>query len=190
MAQEIEIEFKTMLTEKEFHYLHNQLPFPQRPIVQINYYFETEQFTLKDYKSALRIREKNGQYTLTLKEPHEEGILETHDILTEHDANEWLQGNPIAQQNVTKQLAKLGIDETDLRYYGPLTTKRFTYRHQQIDYMLDESSYHGIVDYELEIEAPSYDDGLLALQNVLREQNIVERKAKPKIARFFQAALL
>lgn len=188
MSQEIEIEFKTMLTKDEFTSLHRNLPFPEDPVVQTNYYFETADFALKDHYAALRIREKDGRYTLTLKEPHEEGILETHDSLSSADAKEWLESRPIKQIHTSKRLAKLGIDEANLRYYGPLTTKRYSFHEDGIDYMLDESSYHGIVDYELEIEASSREAGLQALKSLLNEQNLQERKADPKIARFFAAA--
>lgn len=188
MAQEIEIEFKSMLTENEFNLLHRQLPFPKQPVVQTNYYFETEQFALKNHQSALRIREKNDCFTLTLKEPHPEGILETHDSMSRDDVNLWLQGSPVPQTNVTKQLQILGILEDSLRYYGALTTERLFYRENEIDYMLDKSFYHGIVDYELEIEARSKEAGLGALHNLLKKYNIVERKAQPKIARFFAVA--
>ncbi|WP_212685903.1 CYTH domain-containing protein, partial [Salmonella enterica] len=83
MAQEIEIEFKNLLTEEEYLKLLSNLPFPKYSQTQTNYYFETEDFSLKAHGSALRIREKNGNYTLTLKETHELGLLETHDALTE-----------------------------------------------------------------------------------------------------------
>jgi|SRR5699024_2263569 len=188
MSQEIEIEFKTMLTKEEFELLRNRLPFPEQPIVQINHYFETELFALKDYRSALRIREKNNHFTLTLKEPHHEGILETHDSLSEFDANQWLKGHPTTPNHVMSRLDALSINVTDLRYYGSLQTKRFTYQDGKIDYMLDESQYHDMIDYELEIEAPSKDEGLQALRTLLQEQTLKYREAQPKIARFFKAA--
>lgn len=189
MSQEIEIEFKSMLTKEEFYLLRQQLPFPERPIIQVNHYFETKQFSLKKYKSALRIREKEAQYRLTLKEPYGENILETHDRLTKSEATNWLTGRPSKQSNVSRRLQSLGIDEANLHYYGSLTTERYIYTNSAIDYMLDKSSYHGINDYELEIEATSREKGLQALQDLLSKFNIVERKAKPKIARFFEATL-
>src|SRR5699024_1700925 len=159
----------------------------KQPVVQTNYYFETKEFALKNNQSALRIREKNGRYTLTLKEPHPDGILETHDSMTQADVELWLQGRPVPQTNVTKQLKNLGVSEHSLRAYGALKTERFFYRKNEIDYMLDKSFYHGIIDYELEIEAKSKEAGLEALHNLLQKHNIVERKAQPKIARFFAA---
>jgi uncharacterized protein YjbK len=37
---------------------------------------------LKENKSALRIRKKGGEYVITLKEPHPEGLLETQKIIS------------------------------------------------------------------------------------------------------------
>lgn len=190
MAQEIEIEFKSMLTKNEFERLLRQLAFPEQPIVQTNHYFETEHFSLKKHQSALRIREKHGQFTLTLKEPHPVGILETHDRMSREDAGLWLQGKPISQPNVAKQLRKIGVSENDLQYYGSLMTERFFYQDDNgIEYMLDKSSYHDRVDYELEIESKTRKAGLNALHTLLQKYDIVERKAQPKIARFFAAAI-
>lgn len=185
MAQEIEIEFKTMLTKDEFEQLLYRLPFPKEPIVQTNYYFETEQFNLKNNRSALRIRKKEMHYTLTLKEPHEEGILETNDTLSEDEASKWLKGQPNIKKNVSKRLSRMGIEENQLRLYGSLTTERFTYKEKDIYYMLDKSFYHDQVDYELEIEAPSKQIGIQALRKLLQEENLEEREALTKIERFF-----
>src|SRR5690625_3020090 len=118
MSQQIEIEFKTMLTKIEFKQLLNSLSFTERPVVQTNHYFETEQFDLKKHRTALRIREKENTYILTLKEPHEKGILETNDYISATVAKRWLQGNPIPQKNVSIQLDNLQISETKLRYFG------------------------------------------------------------------------
>src|SRR5690625_1656793 len=90
MTQQIEIEFKTMLTKSQFNFLLTQLPFPINPIMQTNHYFETNEFSLRSKQAALRIREKATTYTLTLKEPHEEGLLETSERLTKTEMNEWL----------------------------------------------------------------------------------------------------
>lgn len=185
MAQEIEIEYKVMLTEAEYKRLEEQLPFSNRPIIQTNYYFETADFSLKTKRSALRIRQIGPDYTLTLKQPYDIGILETHDVLTKVEFEQWIAGQPIAKQNVSKQLQQLGISENDLRYYGSLTTARKTFNQNGIDYMLDKSTYHGIVDYELEIEAPTEALGLQAMQQLLDQYQVVNKHALTKIERFF-----
>jgi len=186
MPAHIEIEFKTMLTEDEFHRLLKQLPFPERPVIQTNHYFETDDFQLKENGCALRIRKKRGQFILTLKEPHDEGLLETNEPLSKETADRWLEGNPTTTDFVSKRLKRLGIKEDALRHVGSLVTERYTFEENGIHYMLDKSLYHGVVDYELEVEAPSTEAGMNALKRVLAENGIEERKAPPKIARFFQ----
>src|SRR5699024_11542022 len=67
MVQEIEIEYKTLLTKNEYNILLNALPFSSETIMQTNHYFETDDFKIERHHSALRIRNKGQRYTLTLK---------------------------------------------------------------------------------------------------------------------------
>ncbi|MFP3488877.1 CYTH domain-containing protein, partial [Staphylococcus sp. SIMBA_130] len=69
--------------------------------MQINHYFETKEFSLKELGCAIRIREKDGKYTLTLKEPHPDGLLETHDLLTKQEALNWMNGTIIPKVNTS-----------------------------------------------------------------------------------------
>ncbi|WP_042148966.1 CYTH domain-containing protein [Paucisalibacillus sp. EB02] len=186
MAQEIEIEFKNLLTKAEYEILLNYLPFPSVGKKQINYYFETIDFKLRQHKSALRIREKNGKYQLTLKEPFGDGLLETHDSLIKEEVTEWLNGNPVPKAETSEQLSKMNISINELQYYGSLSTIRREYIHSGLIYVLDHSSYHNHEDYELEIEAKDKESGLKALETILMECGITRKETPNKIARFFQ----
>src|SRR5699024_1969207 len=117
MTQEIEIEYKTLLTKHYSATLLQTLFNEVAPIIKVNYYFETKNFRLKKFHSALRIREKNGAYTLTLKEPHPDGILETHDDLSKEELQQWLKGEAISKPNISRQLAAIGINENDFIYF-------------------------------------------------------------------------
>lgn len=185
MTQEIEIEYKNLLTEDEFSLLLSILPFSKEYQVQNNYYFETNHFALRDKLSALRIREKNGNYQLTLKEPHPKGLLETHDFLTEKEAFSWLHGNIIEKKHVFKQLKNLGISYDELLYFGKLTTERREIKDQNVIFVLDKSTYNGKVDYEFELEAPSKDIGQKIFEDLLAKHNIAIKKTPNKIERFF-----
>src|SRR5699024_12827782 len=103
MSQEIEIEFKNLLTKEAFDYLLKAFLFPTNGQTQVNYYFETEQFDIQKNKCALRIREKNNTYQLTLKEPHLHGILEIHNYLSHMEANYWLTGHITYKQHLIQQ---------------------------------------------------------------------------------------
>lgn len=185
MSQEIEIEYKTILTKEEYNTLLQALPFPSEAMMQTNYYFETRDFALKEHGSALRIRKKNNNYTLTLKEPHIEGILETHDRLTYEQFIAWTDGQPTPMEHVTKQLQELGIMEKDLYYYGALETARRTFVQDDILYVLDKSSYNNKTDYELEIEASSKEKGEAALRELLTKYPVSNEQSITKIERFF-----
>ncbi len=74
MTQEIEIEFKNIVTKEEFDTLCKSFSI-EAFTKQVNHYFETPDFSLKEAGSALRIRHKGATYTLTLKQPAEIGLL-------------------------------------------------------------------------------------------------------------------
>ncbi|GAA0432818.1 CYTH domain-containing protein [Lentibacillus halophilus] len=188
MTQEIEIEYKNMLTADEFDQLLNTLPFPKEGQTQTNHYFETANFSLKEQGCALRIREKNGDYTMTLKEPHTTGLLETHDHLTKQQADSWLSGNPTNADGILKQIADKGIAAADLLYYGSLTTYRRELVYGDVLLVLDVNTYLQTTDYELELEAESEQAGLNTMQQLLDDYQIEQRNTPNKIRRFFTAA--
>ncbi|HLQ71043.1 MAG TPA: CYTH domain-containing protein, partial [Bacillota bacterium] len=109
MPQEIEIEYKNIISENEYKQMLAAYPFPKENVEQINHYFETTNQSLGSYGCAIRIREKLNTYTITLKEPHPDGLLETHDRISKETFQEWLNGNIIPQPNTSRQLQKLGI---------------------------------------------------------------------------------
>lgn len=185
MAQEIEIEYKNLLTKDEFDRLLTNLPFPRDSQIQTNYYFETEDFALRQQLSAIRIREKNGNYQLTLKEPHPDGLLETHDMLTEKESFSWLHGNIIVKKNVFKQLDNLNISYKDLIYFGKLKTERREVNYENVLIVLDISSYNGQVDYEFELEAPHKEIGEKIFHQLLHQHQITIKNTPNKIERFF-----
>ncbi|MEI3597523.1 MULTISPECIES: CYTH domain-containing protein [unclassified Oceanobacillus] len=185
MAQEIEIEFKNLLTKAEFDTLLETFPFPKEPFKQTNHYFETEDLRLKKQRSALRIREKNGEFTLTLKEPFGDGLLETHDKLTQKEAASWLNGKPVAKANIGKRLEQLGIEFRDLKYFGDLTTERREYENKDTLYVLDYSMYNNQDDYEFELEAKNRAEGEKVFKWVLETNHIPLRQTPNKIERFF-----
>lgn len=185
MAQEIEIEFKNLLTKQEFHLLLDKLPFSKSSIEQTNHYFETNPFTLKKHGSALRIRYKNGKYRLTLKEPHELGLQETHDTLTEQEAKQWLNGNIIPKEHTTKQLKQMGVNPEELTYFGSLTTRRHEINYRGSIIVLDLSTYNGKEDYEFELETNNREKGLALFQELMSTYGIPIRKTPNKIERFF-----
>jgi len=183
--QNIEIEYKNLLTKNEYKRLLSALPFPEKGMKQINYYFETADLQLARKKCALRIREKNNKYTLTIKEPHPDGILETHATLTEEEAEQWIKGKPVLKPTIEQQLRSLQISPKELISYGNLTTFRRSILIDRCELVIDHSKYNDRHDFELELEAPDQKTGKALFQNILKTYNIQQRKVKNKIERFF-----
>ncbi len=187
MAQEIEIEFKHLLTKDQFTQIKDTLPFSNEPIVQTNYYFETTHKSFIKNKCALRIREINNSYTATFKEPHPEGILETHDSLSKQEAHVWMNKHVTCTENVGRRINMQNIPLSDIQYIGSLTTKRYTYTKGKLLYVLDESSYGDTIDYELEIEATSFREGEHAHQQIIEQFQLSNQEPITKIERFLHS---
>ncbi|UFU00579.1 CYTH domain-containing protein [Radiobacillus kanasensis] len=186
MAQEIEIEFKNLLTKEEYEALLTYLPLHHsKSIRQINHYFETPDFLLRSKGSALRIREKESGNVLTLKQPHPNGLLETHDELTEEEANRWLNNQPFKTEFVGNQLRQLDVPIEKLRYGGALRTDRLELSYHETIVVLDHSSYNEKEDYELELEATNWEIGNRVFQDILETCSITRRAPISKIQRFY-----
>ncbi|MDQ0351788.1 uncharacterized protein YjbK [Alkalibacillus filiformis] len=184
--QEIEIEFKNLLTKEEYerlavHYIKDSSEIKQ----QINYYFETNDFELRSKRAALRIREKNGEYIATLKQPVENGLLETHDVLSAEQFDQWLQDDINLPPNINKQLNEIGVTGDQLSYKGALQTNRFEEKNDQYIIVLDHSQYNQTEDYELELEVYDYEYGKRLFSELLKKFKIEKRETSNKIARFF-----
>ncbi len=191
MHQEIEIEFKNLLTEQEYNLLLEQLNIRSETAnKQVNYYFDTADMLLKEHKSALRIRKKGGEYVLTLKEPHPDGLLETHQKCTETEAINAMETGDIPQGQVTEQIRRLtSVSEAQFNYLGELSTKRLEIHEPDGLIVLDKSEYLGKVDYELEFETSARTAGEAAFKRLLNDYGIPQRKTKNKIERFYERSL-
>lgn len=185
MSQNIEIEYKALLTKEQFIKIKTDLPFPPNPVRQTNYYFETAHFDLKNNNSALRIRKKDENYQLTLKQQQDEQILETHDSLNYSDFQAWTEGHPVFKQHTKQILQSINITENKLIYFGYLTTNRWQFFKNDVLYCLDESFYNNNVDYELEIEEESRHRAKSIFHKLVKTYHLEQAASIPKIQRFF-----
>ncbi|MCI0764694.1 CYTH domain-containing protein [Bacillus sp. TL12] len=186
MTQEIEIEFKNMVTQEEFQTLCDAFSIHSFA-KQVNHYFETPHFSLKEAGSALRIRHKGGAYTLTLKQPAEVGLLETHQSVTEEEAQQMMKTNELIAGPVLDQLHKLQIPVSTLAYMGSLTTERAETTFEGGTLVFDHSFYYNHDDYELEYEVQDEEAGKAHFLNLLNKYHIPVRHTKNKVQRFFLA---
>jgi uncharacterized protein YjbK len=187
LSQHIEIEFKNMLTKEEYLHLITEFSINETMIgTQINHYFDTGKFHLKELGSALRIREKEGRFELTLKQPLVVGLLETNQELTKDVALAMLQGAALPSGIVREQLEKNDFPINKLQYFGSLTTKRCELQYKGGLLVLDHSLYLLKEDYELEYEVEDPVEGELAFKQLLQSFQIPIRVTENKIKRFYK----
>jgi uncharacterized protein YjbK len=186
MKQEIEIEFKNLLTKEEFFRLKKGFQLDENEFNrQENHYFDTSDFQLKQKGSALRLRIKKETYTLTLKQPHAEGLLETHEFLSKDQAQRLLNGEPIPFGKIAEQLTQLGIKPSSVRYFGTLITERAERNYEGGLIVFDHSHYLNVDDYEIEYETANRSEGEKIFQSLLETFQIPKRQTKNKIERFY-----
>ncbi|GEK59149.1 CYTH domain-containing protein [Marinococcus halophilus] len=186
MAKEQEIEAKNLLTEKEFSSLVTGFAIHESDFSsQQNTYFDTKSFALRSRKSALRIRERAGTFTLTLKEPAPEGLTEWNQSVSAQNAREAISGGTLPAGEVSERLRSL-IGAERVENIGTLTTYRASQPFRTGEIFFDRSHYLGVTDYELEIEGPSEKD-VSSWMNELSEQHHFPLRNTPnKIERLFQ----
>ncbi|ANB55761.1 hypothetical protein GFC29_3646 [Anoxybacillus sp. B7M1] len=186
MKQEIEMEFKSLLTQEEFNRLkHSFFIRDDQFVYQENHYFDTPEFSLKGQGAALRIRVKNDTYTLTLKQTVEQGLLETHEALTKEKAQSILS-NPAMMEGEMKSLLKdMGIAAEQLQHFGTLATHRAQVPYEGGMLVLDHSCYLQTEDYELEYEVNDWEQGKNSFEKLLASFRIPYRPSANKIKRLY-----
>ena len=186
MSQNIEKEFKNLLNKEEYEALIVAFDLDEtEPTKQTNIYFDTPDFKLKGLNSGLRIRMYEDKGEITLKTPIQENEkLETNDDLTLDEAKTLVEAHLMkATGNVADKLKGLGIAPGDLVILGQLSTIRYDFPGDKGTFFLDKSFYQDQMDYELEFESESLEEGALIFQNFLKLHGIKVRKAKQKIER-------
>lgn len=133
----LEFEKKVILTEREYRFLTEYRYVRGRECVQINHYYDTEDFHWCSQGITCRIREKDGIFQSTVKQHY----VKDHDGSVE---SSWA--------------ATVGWDDAEFRnmgliYQGCLETTRKTCEvTPYLKIMLDKNRYLGVLDYELEME--------------------------------------
>lgn len=188
MTKELEIEFKNLLIPEEYTRLMALFGYaPEDAKKQINYYFDTADFRLRQQNSALRIRKKRDGYECTLKTPAENGHYEITDALAPQQAEELIGLRSFAALEVASVLKELDIFPEELKLLGKLTTYRIEFPYKEGLLVFDHSEYLGTDDFEVEYEVPDYEEGKKIFEAFLQEQDIPLRATDKKIARFMGA---
>ncbi|UJF15155.1 CYTH domain-containing protein [Jeotgalibaca sp. MA1X17-3] len=186
MSQQIEKEFKNLLTKEEYEELLANLQLNENEAIQqTNIYFDTTTQQLKNQNMGLRIRLFDDYGELTLKSPISENEqLETTDELNLETATVMADKGIITLEgHVADKLAEFGIKISELEPIGKLSTLRYTFPGEGGMYFLDESYYQDQKDYELEFETEDVESGKFQFEQFLAKHQIKKRKAIKKIAR-------
>lgn len=189
MMQNLEIEFKTQLTPTEFQTLKTQYE-PLTAIWQKNIYYDTPDFQLKENHCGLRIRLfADGSAEATLKTPQATGLLETTESIQADDCKKILQQKQFPDfPSITHELNKYKIAVNKLTVFAELETQRFEKKLNELaTIMLDQSTYYGKTDYELEMEVVHSEEGRTFYQQFLADHHLKERPMANKIARALSA---
>jgi uncharacterized protein YjbK len=185
--QQLEIEFKNLLTKEEFERIKGLFSFqPADFKLQENTYFDTEDFALKKMGCALRIRGKEGKWEWTLKEPAAGGLLETTEKLTPDAAAQIAGQGRFPDGQLAGRLKELGIEPARLRPFGKLKTWRAEKNYNNGLLVLDHSVYLNKEDFELEYETGDPVSGERDFQQLLERCRIPRRKTENKIMRFYK----
>lgn len=190
MNQNIEIEYKNLLTESEYAGLYKTLNFAEdNSFVQENIYFDTNDFSLKQKRLALRIRIKDQQAEMTLKSPHKGHLLETNHMLQLDEARTLIKNRTLKPEGkIAEVLTSYDIDLTSpIQVFAQLKTERVEKAVKNSLIVLDKSWYADQVDYELEVESSTAAEGTELFEQLLKELHIPKRETPNKIARAFAA---
>src|SRR5699024_1542733 len=156
---ELEIEFKNLLTADEHHTLYHTFFKTEEKQSLLNYYIDTENLDLRKNTLLLRIRVTAGEQMMTLKAPTEKGILEFNAEVDYDLSTARKMSHDDLPEIITHELKTRNIDVDDLIIYGSLTTERFETGYKDGLLVLDQSSFLGTQDFEIEYEVTDYDQG-------------------------------
>jgi uncharacterized protein YjbK len=177
MSTNIEIEAKILVTEKDFNIVKSLLNIEEKlKVVQINHYIDDLLGSLRKYGFALRIRELNNTFTLTLKSPMAEGTLEKNQTITDQAYSNYKHKKVFPTGLIKDFLDMFGFDTAQLQIITQLTTERYETTFDGRHVCLDKNFYHGLIDFEIESEESSLKHAAETLM-LLCEKAKIEYKA-------------
>lgn len=188
MPIHLEIEFKSLLSMPEFERL-SRLFSHIKPIVQTNFYFDTENLKLRENRLALRIRCFSNAAELTLKVPQKVGNIEHNIDLPLETAKSLVEARslvdcPVDISEISRIIDDYDIDFAQITCIGWLKTTRREYQMPIGLAALDNNEYLGTSDYELELEVEEAEQGKEDFNSFLEKNGIEYRYARSKVVRF------
>ena len=176
MINNLEVEYKILVNKDSFEKL-SALYKDKMFVKQTNYYYDTETLNLRNQKCALRIREKNNTFLITLKTPASKGHHE-YECYVKENSPEVFKTSEI--KDILYQLIK----DQPLIELGKCVTYRAVVALEKAELCFDINEYNGITDYEIEYEQTCDHDGITVFNQILSQVNLkYEKNCASKIKR-------
>ena len=170
----LEIEYKVMINKDGFLKLKEVFSsFSKEYKEQINYYYDTKTFDLKQNKLSLRIRHivNENSFIATLKEKIKDGHLEHEYYVDGCDFNKM-------PKQIINILNEKNIATKDICLLGTLKTNRLEIKYKNGILCIDHNLYNENEDYEVEFECDNLKYGEKIVSDLLNENNIIFKKSK------------
>jgi len=171
MSNAIEIEAKVLVKEED--YLILKTAYKDYPsYTQTNYYIDNESRELAKEGIALRVREKNGSYEMTLKTPLSQGLLEKNQALSKEQFLAYKEQGVFPKCDLVRFLTMLGFDVSKLKILTYLTTERIDVEVNDGLLSIDKNVYSGKTDYEVEFEYNNMEGAKHILKSLLAQNGV------------------
>lgn len=175
----IEIEFKNPIDKATYEMLIKKYQLDNNIFLQTNYYFDSSDQKLTQRGIVLRIRHKEpNRYKITRKSKTKQGYLEEHVILNQEKASNMIENG--------FNLKSFFEDDIDVIFHGKLENYRVSMPYKDGELFLDKIIYFDKVDYELEYEVDSYQQGKKDFNYFLKQHQITPAPAIRKSTRIFK----
>ena len=159
MALNIECESRIMLSKEEYKTLLAFYKGKSKThyIRQVNHYIDSTTFDLRNAnRKSLRIRDINGNKSeLTLKLKGFDGDKEYNEYISKETKDSFFNKGIFPEGEIKNILSNSKIDISKLKVLTSLSTIRYEKKIDDYLIVIDKNEYNGIVDYNMEIEAPS-----------------------------------
>jgi len=184
MQKDSDVEFKSLLTEKEYNKLIEYFQ-NAKSDYQTNHYFDTKRFSLKALNASLRVRQRDD-FELTFKRKKGYNTELKSVKISNDDFKELVETGIISQEELVSDVTNL-IKDQKLVNFLSLSTLRHYVPYGSGILNIDKSEYVGITDYEIEYTSRNYHQGKADFIKIISEFEIQYKKSDKKIKRAYNA---
>ena len=187
MSNAIEIEAKALVSKADYEKLALKYK-NYGAYIQVNHYIDSADGILSKEKLALRIRERDNHFEMTLKVPLSQGLLEKNSTWNKETFVNFRDNGVFPDGDIKKMLNMLDIHTKSLKIITSLTTERIDVPYENGKLSIDKNTYSGMNDYEIELEHNNEGDAEKYLEQLLKENAIpYALNKKSKVARAMEA---